>query len=158
MELEGEHHQRAQPRPDPRNILVGAVPLGTLLVADPAAPIASLMDGGIRRFHLYDPAEEVATAFERYDLVSAPVVDDRGKLIGRVTVDAVMDFVRDAPSNARSAPPACATEEDLFAPVLDSATEPLAVAAHQPGDGVHRLARDRRVRRARFRSWSRSRR
>ena len=44
----------------------------------PAAEIASLMDPDIRRFHLYDPAEEVATAFERYDLLSAPVVDDRG--------------------------------------------------------------------------------
>jgi magnesium transporter len=106
---------------DPRNVLVGAVPLGTLLVAEPSAPIASLMDGGIRRFHLYDPAEEVATAFERYDLLSAPVVDDRGKLIGRVTADSVMDFIRTSSENHVLGLAGLRTSEDLFAPVLDSA-------------------------------------
>ena len=47
-----------------------------------------------------------AKAFERYDLVSAPVVDDRGKLVGRLTVDAVMDFVarRGRPARAASGP------------------------------------------------------
>jgi magnesium transporter len=106
---------------DARNLLAGAVPLGVLLVADPAAEISSLMDPDIRRFHLYDPAEEVATAFERYDLLSAPVVDDRGKLIGRVTADSVMDFIRASSENNVLGLAGLRTAEDLFAPVLDSA-------------------------------------
>jgi magnesium transporter len=64
-----------------------------LLIADPLAEVTSVMDSDIRRFHPYDEAREVAKAFERYDLLSAPIVDDRGKLIGRVTADAVMDFI-----------------------------------------------------------------
>jgi len=106
---------------DSRNVLVGAVPLGLLLVADPGSPIASLMESDIRRFHLYDEAEEVATAFERYDLLSAPVVDDRGKLIGRVTADSVMDFIRASSENEVLGLAGLRQAEDLFAPVLDSA-------------------------------------
>jgi magnesium transporter len=106
---------------DARNVLVGAVTLGALLVAAPATPIASLMETEIGRFHLYDEAEQVATAFERYDLLSAPVVDDRGKLIGRVTADAVMDFIRASSENNVLGLAGLRTAEDLFAPVLDSA-------------------------------------
>ena len=78
---------------DPRKVLVGAVPLGTLLVADPGTRLPRSGTGASAGSISNDPAEEpVATAFERYDLLSAPVVDDRGKLIGRVTADSVMDF------------------------------------------------------------------
>ena len=79
------------------------------------------MEAGIRRFHLDDAAEKVATAFERYDLLSAPVVDDRGKLIGRVTADSVMDFIRTSSENNVLGLAGLRTAEDLFAPVLDSA-------------------------------------
>ena len=106
---------------DARNVLVGAVPLGVLLIADPGTPIASVMESDIRRFHLYDEAEQVATAFERYDLLSAPVVDDRGKLIGRVTADSVMDFIRASSENEVLGLAGLRQAEDLFAPVLDSA-------------------------------------
>jgi magnesium transporter len=106
---------------DARNVLVGAVTLGALLVAAPATPITSLMETEIGRFHLYDQAEQVATAFERYDLLSAPVVDDRGKLIGRVTADAVMDFIRASSENNVLGLAGLRSAEDLFAPVLDSA-------------------------------------
>jgi magnesium transporter len=106
---------------DSRNVLIGAVPLGSLLIAQPTAEITSVMDPDIRRFHPYDDAEEVAKAFERYDLLSAPIVDDRGKLIGRVTADAVMDFIRTSSANEVLALAGLRKAEDLFAPVLDSA-------------------------------------
>src|SRR5688572_13631913 len=106
---------------DARKVLVGAVPLGTLLVAAPAALISSLMEPAIRSFQLYDDADKVATAFERYDLLSAPVVDDRGKLIGRVTADSVMDFIRASSENNVLGLAGLRSAEDLFAPVLDSA-------------------------------------
>jgi magnesium transporter len=106
---------------DPRNILVGAVPLGVLLIADAASPISTVMETELRRFHPDDSAEQVATAFERYDLLSAPVVDDRGKLIGRVTADSVMDFIRASSANEVLGLAGLREAEDLFAPVLDSA-------------------------------------
>jgi magnesium transporter len=106
---------------DSRNLLVGAVGLGDLLIADPGTPVASVMDSDIRRFRPDDPAEEVATAFDRYDLLSAPIVDDRGKLIGRVTADAVMDFIRASSETEVLALAGLRQAEDLFAPVADSA-------------------------------------
>lgn len=106
---------------DSRNVLIGALPLGALLIAEPSADVTSIMDADIGRFHPYDDAEEVAKAFERYDLLSAPIVDDRGKLIGRVTADAVMDFIRASSANEVLALAGLRKAEDLFAPVWDSA-------------------------------------
>ena len=79
------------------------------------------MDGDVRRFRPDDGADEVATAFDRYDLLSAPIVDDRGKLIGRVTADAVMDFIRATSETEVLALAGLRQAEDLFAPVGDSA-------------------------------------
>jgi magnesium transporter len=106
---------------DSRNVLIGAVSLGALLIAPAEAGITAIMDADIRRFHPYDEAEEVAKAFERYDLLSAPIVDDRGKLIGRVTADAVMDFIRSSSTDEVLALAGLRKAEDLFAPVWDSA-------------------------------------
>jgi magnesium transporter len=106
---------------DSRNVLIGAVPLGALIVADPAAQVTAIMEADIRRFRPYDDAEEVAKAFERYDLLSAPIVDDRGKMIGRVTADAVMDFIRTSSGNEVLALAGLRKAEDLFAPIWDSA-------------------------------------
>jgi magnesium transporter len=107
---------------DARKVLVGSVSLGALLIAPGEAPLAAIMDTDIRRFHPYDDAAVVATAFERYDLLSAPIVDDRGKLIGRVTADAVMDFIRASSTNDVLSLAGLRKAEDLFAPVWDSAT------------------------------------
>jgi magnesium transporter len=106
---------------DSRNVLIGSVALGALLIAEPAAQITSVMDADVRRFRPYDEAQDVAKAFERYDLLSAPIVDDRGKLIGRVTADAVMDFIRTSSGNEVLALAGLRKAEDLFAPVWDSA-------------------------------------
>ena len=59
--------------------------------------------------------------FERYDLVSAPVVDERGKLVGRLTVDAVMDFRRREAKIQALQRAGLRGEEDLFAPAWQSA-------------------------------------
>jgi magnesium transporter len=68
-----------------------------------------------------DPAREALAAFERYDLLSAPVVDERGKLLGRLSVDAVMDFARQQADIKELKRAGLAGEEDLFAPVWLSA-------------------------------------
>ena len=65
--------------------------------------------------------QQAASAFERYDLVSAPVIDDRGKLVGRLTVDAVMDFVRSQAELRALKQAGLSRDEDLFASPMDSA-------------------------------------
>jgi magnesium transporter len=73
------------------------------------------------RFHPEDEAEEAGRAFERYDLISAPVTNERGKLVGRLTVDIVMDYIREE-SEADVLNVAGVVEtEDLFANIWDSA-------------------------------------
>ena len=72
------------------------------------------------KFYPQDSAEDAASAFERYDLVSAPVVDAADTLIGRVTVNAVVDYIRERSAESRLAEAGLREEEDVFAPVLDS--------------------------------------
>jgi magnesium transporter len=72
------------------------------------------------RFSPQDSAEDAASAFERYDLVSAPVVDAADTLIGRLTVNAVVDHIRERSAESRLAEAGLRQEEDVFAPVLDS--------------------------------------
>jgi magnesium transporter len=68
-----------------------------------------------------DDASEAAQAFERYDLVSAPVVDANGRLIGRLTVDEVVDVIREESEQEVLAAAGLREEEDLFASVWQSA-------------------------------------
>jgi magnesium transporter len=79
---------------DARHVLRGVVPVTALLTAEPTRPVAELVATDAPVFAPTAPASDAVAAFERYDLVSAPVVDDRGKLLGRVTIDAIMDFAR----------------------------------------------------------------
>lgn len=106
---------------DSRHVLRGALPLPRLLLTDPSTPVAGAMVEEPMVFGPHDPASEAAKAFERYDLVSAPVVDDRGKLIGRLTVDAVMDFVRDQSNLQTLKRAGLSGDEDLFAGPWNSA-------------------------------------
>lgn len=106
---------------DARSQLVGTVPLQELLVRAPGAPILAAMSRDTPSFDPLDPAADAVKAFERYDLVSAPVVDDRGKIVGRLTVDAAMDVMR-GQANLRALRTAgLRDDEDLFAAPLASA-------------------------------------
>lgn len=100
--------------------LKGVLPLNRLLVSDPYLVVGALTDSDLIRFEAGDPAEEAAQAFERYDLVSAPVVDRHNKLVGRVTVDAVMDFIREESESELLSQAGLKEEEDIFASVWDS--------------------------------------
>jgi magnesium transporter len=100
--------------------LKGALPLARLIVSDLELPVGGVMLPGGFTFEPRDPAEDAANAFERYDLVSAPVVDGEGRLMGRLTVDAVVDYIRQRSAESRLAEAGLQQEEDVFAPVLDS--------------------------------------
>jgi magnesium transporter len=72
------------------------------------------------KLHPEDRAEDAAQAFERYDLVSAPVADGAGRVVGRLTVAAVVDYVREKSSETQLAEAGLREEEDIFAPVWNS--------------------------------------
>jgi magnesium transporter len=105
---------------DTRHVIRGAIPLHVLVRADPAAPVKEVMIGDIASFTPGSPAALAAKAFEKYDLVSAPVVDDRGKLIGRITIDRVIDYLRDQSDHRALTRAGLRGAEDLFATVRQS--------------------------------------
>ena len=100
--------------------LKGLLPVNRLLVTDPETVVAAVMEKEFIKFHPGEKAQDAATAFERYDLVSAPVVDDRGRLVGRVTVNAVVDYIREETDNEMLSAGGLLEEEDLFASVWKS--------------------------------------
>jgi len=106
---------------DVRHVLRGVVPLPVLLVSEPAVRITDLMREDVVTFSPTDEAKSAVGVFERYDLVSAPVIDNRGKLVGRLTVDAVLDVLRDESSLQALRSAGLSEDEDLFASLWDSA-------------------------------------
>jgi Mg/Co/Ni transporter MgtE len=88
-----------------------------LLTTDPEASVAAVMVEDFVKFHPEDEAHEAAQAFERYDLVMAPVVDVAGRLIGRLTVDAVVDYIRESADADMLSMAGLKEEEDLFSSV-----------------------------------------
>jgi magnesium transporter len=98
----------------------GVLSLKRLLIHDPDASVAAVMAEDAVTFHPDDEAGEAASAFERYDLVSAPVVDRNNKLVGRLTVDVMMDFIRDETDSEMLSMAGLREEEDLFATVWKS--------------------------------------
>jgi magnesium transporter len=105
---------------DREQVLKGTLPLGRLIVSDLDREVRQVMVAESVKLHPQDRAEDAAGAFERYDLVSAPVVDAAGRLTGRVTVNAVVDYIREASAETQLAEAGLRQEEDVFAPVLDS--------------------------------------
>ena len=100
--------------------LKGVLPLNILLVNEVDVEVGTLMQTEFVELEPDDMAEEAAKAFERYDLVSAPVVDPDGRLVGRVTVNAVVDFIREEADSEQLAQAGLREEEDIFASVWDS--------------------------------------
>lgn len=105
---------------DRDEILRGVLPLKLLVVSELDAIVTDVMSDDAVTFHPEDVAEEAAKAFERYDLVTAPVVDANNKLIGRITVDAVMDLIREEAESDMLSMAGLREEEDFFASVWKS--------------------------------------
>ena len=105
---------------DREQVLKGTLPLARLIVSDLDREVRHVMMAETVKLHPQDRAEDAAGAFERYDLISAPVVDAAGRLTGRLTVNAVVDYIREASAESQLAEAGLRQEEDVFAPVLDS--------------------------------------
>jgi magnesium transporter len=106
---------------DRAQALKGVLPINRILVNDPERLVSEVMKSDMLVLHPGDQADDAAQAFERYDLVSAPVTEESGVLVGRVSVDAVVDFIREAAEAERLNLGGLREEEDIFASVWASA-------------------------------------
>lgn len=101
--------------------LIGTLPLKRMLVHDPETHVAAVMSDDPVAFRPSDEAGDAAQAFERYDLVTAPVIDARGMLVGRLTVDVMMDFIRAKAEADMLQLAGLREEEDLFSTIWKAA-------------------------------------
>ena len=106
---------------DREDHLRGVLPLTRLLVTDPDVAIAGLYEREVISFAPESDADEAAQAFDRYDLVCAPVVDARRRVIGRITVETVLGYVRDRQEAQELGKVGLREEEDIFSSVWASA-------------------------------------
>jgi magnesium transporter len=97
---------------------IGLLPLNTLLVSDPASTVREMMVTDIAPIPAWMPDDEVARLFERNDWVSAPVVDDSGRLVGRITIDDVVDVIREDADHSLTSMAGLADDTDTFASVM----------------------------------------
>ena len=105
---------------DREDKLLGVLPTNIILVTHEDAMVKDVMVEPNIVFEPMDHADTAAAAFERYDLVSAPVVDAKGVLVGRVTVAEVLDFVRESAEEDMRQQAGLRDEEDIFASVWKS--------------------------------------
>ncbi len=99
----------------------GVLPINMIVVNEPEMNVGALMLTETIQLHPEEKADQAAQAFERYDLVSAPVIDEDGKLVGRVTVNVVLDFIRSESDTDILNQVGLREEEDIFASVWKSA-------------------------------------
>ncbi|HXH04478.1 MAG TPA: magnesium transporter [Candidatus Competibacteraceae bacterium] len=103
---------------DRANRYQGVLPLSALLINDPAVTVAEVMNREMEGIPADTPAEDVAILFEQRDFISAPVVDANGVLLGRITIDDVVDVIREQAEHNLMSMAGLDEEEDMFAPVL----------------------------------------
>jgi len=106
---------------DREGVLAGILRLKDLLTNDPDRPVAEIMLRDPLVFYTHDPASGAVGVFERYDLVSAPVVNLHRKLAGVLHFAAVMDFIAGEAESQQLKQVGLTEDEDLFAPAILSA-------------------------------------
>ena len=100
---------------------IGLLSLRTLLVSDPATSVREMMNTDVEPIPVDMPDTEVARLFERNDWVSAPVVDGNGKLMGRITIDDVVDVIREDADRSLMSMAGLDEDADTFAPLARAA-------------------------------------
>ena len=106
---------------DRNDVLKGSLPLDRMLVNEPDVMVDAVMKREVMTLQALDDVEDAAQAFERYDLVSAPVVDPHNRLIGRLTVAEAVDVIREQGESDLLTSAGLREEEDLFSNVWASA-------------------------------------
>jgi len=103
------------------NEYFGSLFLSRLLTLDPRLSVAESMTADVQPIPADTPSLEVVWEFENRDLLSAPVVDNRNRVVGRITVDDVVDVIRDEAEHSLMGAAGLDEEDDMFAPVVKSA-------------------------------------
>ena len=96
---------------------LGMLPLTKVLTSDPSVTVREIMDSDAPAMRVDQPDKEIARAFSERDLISAAVVDDDGRLLGRITIDDVVDVIIEDAEEAVLGPAGLDVDEDTFAPV-----------------------------------------
>ena len=97
---------------------IGLLPLTKLLVADPSDTVRETMLTEVNVIPATLSTRDVALLFERHDWISAPVIDKNNKLIGRITIDDVVDVIRDDADHSLMSMAGLDEDDDIFAPVM----------------------------------------
>ncbi|MBT6039925.1 magnesium transporter [Luminiphilus sp.] len=100
---------------------VGILPIRILLVTDPSQSVREMMLTNRDAIPAQLPAAEVARLFERNDWISAPVVDEQNRLLGRITIDDVVDVIREEADHSLTSLGGIGEDEDTFATVMQTA-------------------------------------
>ncbi len=100
-----------------RDEFIGMLPVTSLLVSSPSATVREVMDTNVEPIPVGLSDTKIANLFERYDLISAPVVSEDGKLLGRITIDDVVDVIREDADSSLLRMAGLDEDEDTFAPV-----------------------------------------
>ncbi len=103
------------------NEYFGSVFLSRLLTLDPDLSVAQIMSTDVQPIPAHTPSEEVVWEFENRDLLSAPVVDEDNRLVGRITIDDIVDVIREEAEHALMGAAGLDEDDDMFAPVVRSA-------------------------------------
>lgn len=98
----------------------GVLPIRRLLTEDPEATVASAMRTDVDVINVAMDDADVARLFEDHDLISAPVVDDNNRLLGRITIDDVVDVIREDADQTLLSMAGLRQEDDYFSPVMRS--------------------------------------
>src|SRR5688572_5704302 len=100
-----------------RHQYLGRIALQVLLTHEANTPINQLIDDEQPAIDVQEPAEEVARQFSDHDWISAPVVDENNILLGRITIDDVVDIIRDQAEHQAMSAAGLDEDEDMFSPV-----------------------------------------
>ena len=104
-----------------KNEYRGTLLLSRILTEDPQTQVSKIMSKKIFPIAVDAPSENVVWEFENRDLVSAPVIDNQNKLLGRITIDDVVDVIRDEAEHSLMSAAGLDEEEDMFSPATKSA-------------------------------------
>jgi magnesium transporter len=111
---------------------LGILPLREVLVSDPNISVREVMHEDVEAIPVDMEANQVAQLFEQHDWVSAPVVDSEGKLLGRITIDDVVDVIRDSTEHSLMSMAGLDEEDDTFAPGSQDRSPSRLMARRKP--------------------------
>lgn len=99
---------------------IGTLSLAEILTSDPSTLVRDIMEESVEPILVTTKDNEIATIFEHLDLISAPVIDENNTLLGRITIDDVVDVIRDEAEHSLLSMAGLSEDEDIFAPITKS--------------------------------------